>query len=107
MSRSSLVLLAIGACCLTQPGFAQRVDPSAAPTRGPEEDVKSTAVRERAGLVPGARVHIRSIRPLDDVFEIEVARRRLVTGSEGIEGVMVGGHKPVRPRVRRRRGRAA
>ena len=41
------------------------------------------------GLVPGARVHVRAIRPLDDVFELEVSSRRLVTGSEGLEGVMV------------------
>lgn len=48
---------------------------------------------KHVGLVPGARVRVRKIRPLDDVFELEVSRRRLVTGSEGIEGVMVEVHK--------------
>ena len=42
-----------------------------------------------AGLVPGARVWMREVRSLDDVFELDVAGRRLVTGSEGLEGVMV------------------
>ncbi len=46
-----------------------------------------------AGLVPGARVRMREVRPLDDVFELEVGRRRLVTGSEGLEGVMVELHR--------------
>jgi len=45
-----------------------------------------------AGLVPGARVRMREVRPMDDVFEIDVAGRRLVTGSEGLEGVMVEMH---------------
>jgi DtxR family Mn-dependent transcriptional regulator len=44
---------------------------------------------KQSGLVPGARVRVRAIRPLDGVFELEVSRRRLVTGSEGLEGVMV------------------
>lgn len=42
-----------------------------------------------AGLVPGAPVRVRAVRPLDDVFELEVAGRRLVTGSEGLDGVLV------------------
>jgi hypothetical protein len=46
-------------------------------------------------------VRIQRLRPLDDVFELEVSRRRLVTGSEGLEGVMV----EVPRRVRRSRGR--
>ncbi|TMQ71834.1 MAG: metal-dependent transcriptional regulator [Candidatus Eisenbacteria bacterium] len=41
------------------------------------------------GLVPGAAVHVRRVRTLDDVYELSVAGRRLVTGSEGLEGVMV------------------
>jgi DtxR family Mn-dependent transcriptional regulator len=48
---------------------------------------------KRVGLVPGARVRVRKVRPLDDVFEIEVSHRKLVTGSEGLEGVMVEVHK--------------
>jgi DtxR family Mn-dependent transcriptional regulator len=55
-------------------------------------------VRERAarmkhwqqiGLVPGAVVRMRSVRPLDDVLELQVGSHRLVTGSEGVEGVLV------------------
>jgi DtxR family Mn-dependent transcriptional regulator len=41
------------------------------------------------GLVPGATVRMRDVRPLEDVFEIEVAGRTLTTGSEGLEGVRV------------------
>jgi len=44
---------------------------------------------KQAGLVPGAQVHVREVRALDDVFEIEVAGKRLVTGSEGLDGVLV------------------
>ena len=67
---------------------------------------------KRVGLVPGARVRIRRIRPLEDVFELEVSRHRLVTGSEGLEGVMVevgkgARREVVRRRARRPRGRAA
>jgi DtxR family transcriptional regulator, Mn-dependent transcriptional regulator len=42
-----------------------------------------------AGLVPGAAVRMRAVRALDDVLEIEVAGKPLVTGSMGVEGVMV------------------
>ena len=42
-----------------------------------------------AGLVPGAPVRMRDVRRLDDVFELEVGGARLVTGSEGLDGVMV------------------
>src|SRR5262245_58678764 len=59
---------------------------------------------KRVGLVPGAHVKVRALRPLDDVFELEVSRRRIVTGSEGLAGVMVevpGG--PGRPPRRKRR----
>ena len=59
------------------------------------------------GLVPGAHVRVRTIRPLDDVFEIEVSRRRLVTGSEGLEGVMVEMDKGAPRGGPKRRGRAA
>jgi DtxR family transcriptional regulator, Mn-dependent transcriptional regulator len=59
---------------------------------------------KRVGLVPGAHVRVRSLRPLDDVFELEVSRRRLVTGSEGLEGVMVEvAWAPGRGRPRRKR----
>jgi len=44
---------------------------------------------KRAGLVPGAEVEVRAVRGLEDIFEIEVAGRRLLSGSEGLEGVRV------------------
>ena len=42
-----------------------------------------------AGLVPGASVRMREVQRLDDVFELEVAGERFVTGSEGLDGVLV------------------
>jgi Fe2+ transport system protein FeoA len=47
---------------------------------------------KRAGLVPGAEVRVRAVRDLDDVFELEVGGRKLVSGSEGLEGVLVETH---------------
>ena len=44
---------------------------------------------KQAGLVPGARVRMRAVRPVDDVFELEVRGRRIVTGSEGLDGVLI------------------
>ena len=44
------------------------------------------------GLVPGARVRMRVVHAVSDVFELEVAGRHMVTGSEGLEGVMVEVH---------------
>jgi DtxR family Mn-dependent transcriptional regulator len=44
---------------------------------------------KKVGLVPGAAVRVRSVRELEDVFEIEVSGHRLVTGSEGLDGVLV------------------
>jgi len=41
------------------------------------------------GLVPGALVRMREVHALADVFELEVAGRHMVSGSEGLEGVMV------------------
>ena len=54
-----------------------------------DADRRRMARWKSAGLVPGARVRMREVRPLDDVFELDVAGRRMVTGSEGLEGVMV------------------
>src|SRR5439155_981216 len=56
-------------------------------------------------LVRGARVRIRKLRPLDDVFELEVSSRRLVTGSEGLEGVMVEARRGARRNGARRDGK--
>lgn len=39
------------------------------------------------GLVPGARVLIRSYQELDDLFEVEVAGRVIRLGSEGLVGL--------------------
>jgi DtxR family Mn-dependent transcriptional regulator len=41
------------------------------------------------GLVPGAAVRMRAVRVLDDVFEIDVRGERVITGSEGLEGIWV------------------
>ena len=41
------------------------------------------------GLVPGAAVRVRGVQALEDVYELIVSGRRFVTGSEGLEGVMV------------------
>jgi DtxR family transcriptional regulator, Mn-dependent transcriptional regulator len=55
---------------------------------------------KQVGLVPGARVHVREVRSLEDVFEIEVEGRPLViTGSEGLDGVLVEPGKGGGPRV--------
>jgi DtxR family Mn-dependent transcriptional regulator len=45
------------------------------------------------GLVPGARVEMHAVRPLDDLYEVEIAGRRLVSGRLGLDGVLV---EPVR-----------
>lgn len=44
---------------------------------------------KEAGLVPGATVRVAEVRRLDDVMELDVDGRRLVTGSEGVDGVLV------------------
>ena len=54
-----------------------------------DRDRRRLAHWKQAGLVPGARVRMREVRALDDVFEIDVVGRRLVTGSEGLDGVLV------------------
>jgi hypothetical protein len=55
---------------------------------------------KQVGLVPGARVRVREVRALDDVFAIEVEGRPLViTGSEGLDGVLVEAGRGGRHRV--------
>ena len=54
-----------------------------------DADVRRMEHWKAVGLVPGAEVRVREVRTLDDVFELEVAGRRLVTGSEGLDGVLV------------------
>jgi len=71
-----------------------------------DADGRRMARWKSAGLVPGARVWMREGRSLADVFELDVAGRRLVTGSEGLEGVMVethgGASRPSQPAARAR-----
>lgn len=52
-------------------------------------DVRRMARWKQVGLVPGADVRMREVNPMDDVFELEVGGRRMVTGSEGLDGVLV------------------
>lgn len=54
-----------------------------------DADTRHMARWKQAGLVPGAAVRVREVRPLDDVFELEVDGRRMVTGSEGLDGIRV------------------
>ena len=54
-----------------------------------DRDRRRMARWKQAGLVPGARVRMRAVRPVDDVFELDVGRRRMVTGSEGLDGVLI------------------
>jgi len=54
-----------------------------------DADGRRMARWKQAGLVPGATVRVREVRALDDVFEIEVGGKKLVTGSEGLDGIMV------------------
>jgi DtxR family transcriptional regulator, Mn-dependent transcriptional regulator len=49
------------------------------------------------GLTPGAVVRFVSHQPLDDLFEVEVAGRRVPLGSEGLDGLL-GERLPDEPR---------
>jgi DtxR family Mn-dependent transcriptional regulator len=55
----------------------------------PEAGGPRMARWKETGLVPGAAVRMRQVRPLDDVFELEVEGRPLITGRQGLEGVLV------------------
>jgi len=52
-----------------------------------DRDRRRMARWKEAGLVPGARVHVKAVRPLDDLYELDVDGRRLVTGRGALEGV--------------------
>src|SRR5262245_43546944 len=54
-----------------------------------DADQRRMARWKELGLVPGARVEMCAVRPLEDVFEVTVSGRALVTGSEGLDGIMV------------------
>ncbi len=55
-----------------------------------DADAPRLARWEEIGLVPGARVRVAKVRPLDGVIVIEVAGRRVVVARAGLEGVMAG-----------------
>jgi DtxR family transcriptional regulator, Mn-dependent transcriptional regulator len=55
---------------------------------GDADEQRMTRWKE-SGLVPGATVRVRERRALDDVFELDVEGKRMITGSEGLEGVLV------------------
>jgi DtxR family Mn-dependent transcriptional regulator len=61
-----------------------------------DDDARRLARWKAAGLVPGAAVRVRAVDALDDVHEVEVGGRTLVSGRRGLEGVLV--------EVRERRG---
>jgi DtxR family transcriptional regulator, Mn-dependent transcriptional regulator len=44
---------------------------------------------KQVGLVPGASVRVRDVRPVDGVIELEVAGRRHLSGSAALEGILV------------------
>ena len=54
-----------------------------------DHDARRMARWQAAGLVPGAAVRMCAVDREDDVFELEVAGRALISGSEGLEGVLV------------------
>jgi DtxR family Mn-dependent transcriptional regulator len=64
-----------------------------------DEDGRRMSRWKQIGLIPGAEVRMREVRALDDVFEVEIGRRRLVTGSEGLEGVLVEAPRGKRDRT--------
>src|SRR5262245_41723061 len=61
-----------------------------------DADGRRMARWKQAGLVPGATVRVRGVRPIEDVFEIEASGRTLVTGSVGLSGIMVQPSRGVR-----------
>ncbi|TMQ71861.1 MAG: metal-dependent transcriptional regulator [Candidatus Eisenbacteria bacterium] len=52
-------------------------------------DAARMARWKEVGLVPGARVRMRAVRALDDLFEVDVAGKRVVMGGQALEGVMI------------------
>lgn len=55
------------------------------------------------GLVPGARVRVLEVRPTEGVHELDVDGRRLVTGTDALEGVRVEAAAGAPPRATKRR----
>jgi len=56
--------------------------------RGGEDRARLTRWK-RSGLVPGAQVRMLESHPDEGVFTLEIAGRRVVSGREGLDGVMI------------------
>jgi len=56
--------------------------------RGGEDPARLTRWK-RSGLVPGAQVRMLEANPEEGVFTLEIGGRRVVSGREGLEGVMI------------------
>jgi DtxR family Mn-dependent transcriptional regulator len=56
--------------------------------RGGEDKARLTRWK-RSGLVPGAQVRMLEAHPDEGVFTLEIAGRRVVSGREGLDGVMI------------------
>lgn len=54
-----------------------------------DSDPRRLARWKDLGLVPGARVRVVEVRGVDEVHELEIGGRRVVTGSAGLEGIRV------------------
>lgn len=54
-----------------------------------EVDGRRMARWKEVGLVPGARVRMVEVRAPEDVFELDVEGRRVVSGGAGLDGVLV------------------
>ncbi|MEK7329542.1 MAG: metal-dependent transcriptional regulator, partial [Candidatus Eisenbacteria bacterium] len=91
----------------------RRLAPLAGLTRGTRAVVREIrdaghdrmAHWKAVGLVPGAEVRVREVQALDDVYQLVVAGRRLVTGSEGLAGVLVEVRRGAHHRPAPARGR--
>jgi len=69
-----------------------------------DHDPRRLARWKEMGLVPGARVDVIDVRPLDEVHELDIGGRRVVTGSAGLEGVKVEIQRGPHARRRSTRG---
>ncbi len=85
--------------------------PLSAAGAGASVVVRETRDRDRGrlsrwkqlGLVPGAKVRVLEVRPSEGVHELDVDGRRLVTGTEALEGVRVEAEREPAPRGPKRR----
>jgi DtxR family Mn-dependent transcriptional regulator len=56
-------------------------------------DAARMARWKRSGFLPGAEIRVREHRPDEDVFVIDVGGVEVVTGSEGLQGILVERHR--------------